>query len=427
MTIRAKFTAALLLVAVIFGTAVVAAWQQTGQVGKEMHLLYAGPMRTVDVARTTQRDFMDLRRHYLSASVAPSAQWAVRYHQLRERLSQDLATLFDLAGGLEAQERLRHARAALEEWDVALAQGNFASHRAQVDRLADSFQSDIDILIEMAEHSAVGQIDAVGETLQDGRAIIQIGGAVAVTLGMLIMFALARDIVRPLGQAVHIAESIALGDFQDVPPHSRRDEFGHLLDALFVMQSEIRGKQRELSGRNAELEQIASRDRLTGLYNRRKIEESAAEHLALMKRYGGEFSLLLLDVDHFKAVNDIHGHAAGDAVLSHIAAILNRTVREADIAGRWGGEEFIILLPNTGLEGAAAVGEKVRCAIADHIFPVVGTKTISLGVGQLLERESFSSLVERADQALYRAKREGRNKVVMDGASNSESPDCALS
>lgn len=427
MTIRLKFAAALLLVAAMFAASVAISWRETGQVVREMRLLYAGPMRIVDLGRATERDFMDLRRHYLSASVVQPPQWAVRYHQLRELLSKDLDSLSELAAGLESQERLRHAKGTLADWDAALAQGNFNSHRVQVDRLADSFQGDVDILIEAAEQSAGGEIDAIGKTLEDGRAIIQMGGAVAIGLGMLIMLALARNIVQPLEQAVLVAEAIALGDFQEFPPHSRRDELGHLLDALFVMQGEIRGQQIELSKRNAELEQLASTDKLTGLRNRRKVEENAAEQLALLKRYGGELSLLLLDVDHFKAVNDIHGHATGDIVLSHIAAILTRTVREADIVGRWGGEEFVILLPNTGAAGAAAVSEKIRHAVAEHDFPVVGSKTISIGVSRSLKGESFSALVERADKALYRAKQDGRNRVCVDGAFDSETPDCALS
>ena len=427
MTIRAKFAAALMLVAAMFAASVAISWRETGQVGKEIKSLYAGPMRTVDLGRAAERDFMDLRRHYLSASVAQPPQWAVRYHQLREVLSRDLETLSALATGLESQERLRHARTMLGEWDAALAQGNFSSRRVQIDRLAESFQSDIDILIEGAEQSALGQIDAIGMTLGNGQTIIQVGGVAAIILGMLIMLALARNIVRPLEQSVRIAEAIALGESQDVPPHSRRDELGHLLDALFVMQGEIRSQQHELAKRNSDLERIASTDKLTGLNNRRKMEESAAEHLALLKRYSGDFSVLLLDVDHFKAVNDVHGHAAGDAVLSHIAAILSRTVREADIVGRWGGEEFIVLLPNTGLGGATAVGDKLRRAVAEYDFPVVGSKTISLGAGQSLKGETFSLLVERADKALYRAKQEGRNRVCADGAFDSETPDCALS
>jgi diguanylate cyclase (GGDEF)-like protein len=197
-------------------------------------------------------------------------------------------------------------------------------------------------------------------------------------------------------------------------PQDRSDEPGQLLRALMLMRREIQAQQHELARRNFELERIASSDKLTGLYNRRKLEEFGTEYLAGLKRYGGTLSAILIDIDHFKAVNDTHGHATGDLVLMHVGSILSEAVRDADMVGRWGGEEFLVLLPSTTLDGAEIVAEKIRQSIAVHEFPTVGSKSASFGVSQILEGETMTGLVARADLALYQAKQEGRNRVVVD-------------
>lgn len=414
LSIRVKFASALVLVSCVFAGAVTLAWRDVRLIEGQVGGLYTGPLQTVDLGRAVQRDFMDLRRHYLSAALVPSTKWAQRYTLLREQVRRDLDNLAGRLDGPEPKERLQHAGRVLADWDVALAHGDFTTYRAQIDRLADGFQTDIDQIIEQAERTARSRVDEVGARIQASRLTILFGGAGAVGLGIVVMLALAGTIVRPIEQAARIAGSIAAGHFQDEIPQQRSDEPGQLLRALFRMRREIQAQQHELARRNFELERIASTDKLTGLNNRRKLEEFATEHLASVRRYGGWLSAILLDIDHFKAVNDIHGHLAGDTVIMHIAAIIGESVREADVAGRWGGEEFLVLLPNTTLDGALVLAEKIRRAVAAHDFPAVGTKTVSLGVSQLLEGETMTGLVARADQALYRAKQSGRNRVEAD-------------
>ncbi|HET9769251.1 MAG TPA: GGDEF domain-containing protein, partial [Acidimicrobiia bacterium] len=127
----------------------------------------------------------------------------------------------------------------------------------------------------------------------------------------------------------------------------------------------------------------------------------------------------MLDIDHFKAVNDTAGHAAGDAVLREVAARVRSTVRREDIPGRWGGEEFLLLLPYLGAEGVRALGERLRRCIGDRPVELGGGEvipvTVSLGGAVALEGEGPEGLVRRADAALYDAKRAGRNRVEVDG------------
>lgn len=159
------------------------------------------------------------------------------------------------------------------------------------------------------------------------------------------------------------------------------------------------------------IEELSITDRLTGLSNRLKLDEVLNHEIIQTKRYQTPFSIILLDIDHFKHVNDTYGHQAGDTVLKEIAEILRSIGRQVDCIGRWGGEEFLLILPKTDRVGALRVGEKIRLAVESYPFSVVGNKTVSLGIAEFREDDSPQTLLERADTALYRAKNEGRNKI----------------
>ncbi len=163
---------------------------------------------------------------------------------------------------------------------------------------------------------------------------------------------------------------------------------------------------------------MATTDALTGLLNRRAFLESTIREVARAKRYNDKLSVVLLDVDHFKHINDKRGHAAGDMVLSAVGTLLNRALRTCDIVARWGGEEFVLVLPSTALEGAEQVAERVRemlesAKIKDgngDLIPV----TASFGVATYTSGETLEQVVDRADRAMYLAKSGGRNRVVCD-------------
>ena len=172
--------------------------------------------------------------------------------------------------------------------------------------------------------------------------------------------------------------------------------------------------ENQIAERTAELERISVTDQLTGLFNRRKLDEALIQEMERAERYGQAFSVVICDVDKFKSVNDLHGHQVGDMVLVSITKILRQGVRKTDIIGRWGGEEFIVICPNTDLNGAVAMAEHLRQLVEGNKFNVVGPKTCSFGVAQLTLDEPVKSLVFRADAALYRAKAGGRNRVEPD-------------
>jgi diguanylate cyclase (GGDEF)-like protein/PAS domain S-box-containing protein len=168
-----------------------------------------------------------------------------------------------------------------------------------------------------------------------------------------------------------------------------------------------------------ELEELATHDRLTGALNRGRIGELLDHEIERSARYGTALAVILLDIDHFKHLNDTFGHPAGDAVLRELAQRLEGQMRSSDRLGRWGGEEFLVLLPETDEAGACQVAERLRRAVAERTFDMAGPVTVSLGVAERLPREDNTQLVERVDRALYHAKALGRDRAA---TAETESP-----
>jgi len=154
-------------------------------------------------------------------------------------------------------------------------------------------------------------------------------------------------------------------------------------------------------------------DKLTGMWNRVKLDKLLVSQLKAYQRHAETYSLVLLDVDHFKQVNDTYGHNAGDAVLVDLANILKSNVRGNDVVGRWGGEEFMMLLSNSNAIKAQVVAEKMRVLVKQHQFPGVGNVTISLGICEVSRELSVLEMIDCADQALYKAKKKGRDQVCL--------------
>lgn len=166
-----------------------------------------------------------------------------------------------------------------------------------------------------------------------------------------------------------------------------------------------------LQEENREYKTMASTDDLTGLYNRRKFSDLYQSSFLAFKQRDSEMSLIILDIDYFKKVNDICGHSAGDRVLVKVANTLRKSFRNIDIVCRWGGEEFIVLLPTASLENAAIVAEKTRAYIQELEIDIVGHISASFGVAQVSEDDEMQAVINRADKALYLAKESGRNCV----------------
>jgi diguanylate cyclase (GGDEF)-like protein len=160
------------------------------------------------------------------------------------------------------------------------------------------------------------------------------------------------------------------------------------------------------------LRELSEIDYLTGIFNRRKLFELLESEIGKSHRYSRPLSLIMLDLDHFKLINDSHGHHVGDAVLKDMVQIVRRTLRKVDVFARYGGEEFIVVCAETSLDGALVLAEKIRSAMAAAGFPAAGQVTVSAGVAEYRDGDTEAGFIERADQALNAAKRQGRNQVA---------------
>jgi len=185
-----------------------------------------------------------------------------------------------------------------------------------------------------------------------------------------------------------------------------------------TLENLVKERTRELEQLNITLQRqldqigkIASYDKLTSVYNRYMFEEILQKEVKRARRYGRPLSLVMVDVDYFKEINDRYGHQVGDLVLREIATTLQENVRDADIVSRWGGEEFVLILPNTNLEQAVSIAEKLRVIIEERRFEKGSRLTCSFGVTAFHMDDTISTIFARIDKALYRAKEFERNNV----------------
>ncbi|MBV4488466.1 diguanylate cyclase [Pseudomonas sp. SWRI153] len=262
--------------------------------------------------------------------------------------------------------------------------------------------------------------------------LLLLGVFAAVVFG-LVAYYLALYLSRPIEQLARSAKQVQNNQpgarFQLQHPVLEIAQLGQSIDAM--TQSLLR-KERELQEANASLEatvaqrtaaltqanaellSLATHDGLTGVYNRRRFDEKIAEYSLLSRRTGRPFALLLIDADHFKRINDTHGHAVGDDVLQQLAQLIQRNVRTTDFVARYGGEEFAVLLPEVAHpDTPEVVAEKIRAAVAQAHFQGVGQVTVSIGLGLADPADNnHTALIKRSDQQLYQAKAAGRNQVA---------------
>lgn len=204
---------------------------------------------------------------------------------------------------------------------------------------------------------------------------------------------------RKDGQPYHVEWNIS-------PVRNQSGEIRHFISVQHDVTELVRSQ--------SELVRKANIDELTGLASRGRGEELLENQSKLARRHDQPWSVIMLDIDHFKAFNDQYGHAVGDEVLSAVGQLMRQTLRETDHPIRWGGEEFLLLLPYNDDESAMKVAERIHAALGHYRHPEAGGITVSMGLATYRDGEEIDTLVERADKALYRAKRQGRNRTESD-------------
>ena len=272
--------------------------------------------------------------------------------------------------------------------------------------MMEAFDARIDLASAILEAVHADVRHRVGVAVSQARAVerrntLLIAGVLLAALALAVAFGglLGRSLTVPLLALKEGIVRFGQGDHSYRVALDRKDELGQLADIMNAMAERL------------------ERDSLTGVYSRREFDRILKAEVARSLRYGRAFSLLVMDIDHFKSVNDTHGHQSGDEVLRAVATIASQALRGSDLIARVGGEEFAILLPETAGDGAFAVAERVRAEIAVRSIKVSPDKaltlTVSIGVAACPEdADAEAELFALADQALYRAKKGGRNRVM---------------
>ena len=268
------------------------------------------------------------------------------------------------------------------------------------------------VVTELPQAEGYGQVNRLRNlTILVLAGLFVFVGLLAYLLGLLL--------VRPLDRLSAGATQVANGNLDIELPLHTGGELGTLTEAFNDMVAQLRKSRQEvvainemLREKNAQLEHLSLTDPLTGLYNRRHLMTTLEAELRRAARNSQRFSILILDVDHFKSYNDAFGHQSGDEALIKVAAVLKGSLREVDCAARYGGEEFVALLPDTGIEQAAEVAERVRGLVRREPF-TGGLVTLSVGVAEYpTHGTTLETLIADADAALYLAKRHGRDRVI---------------
>jgi len=274
-----------------------------------------------------------------------------------------------------------------------------------------------DVLIQDAVHHAEQRSRQAEGTMLLASALLSL-----MALGLAgTMWLLHHRVFRPLSDAARAIHQMAAGSHEVAMPQvPSGDEIGAVVGALQKLQGSQRQAARLGLERDAliqKLRSLSSTDPLTGLLNRRAFFEAAERELSNAERHGFEVAVLLLDLDHFKAINDTHGHAVGDKALVAVANALQGAVRQGDVLGRYGGEEFVLMLPHCGRHPGQGFAERLRHSVADlNLLNETGgafSITVSLGVASSGDVGlNLATLLNQADAAMYRAKHLGRNRVI---------------
>ena len=253
------------------------------------------------------------------------------------------------------------------------------------------------------------QIRETNEKLHGLTIIGIVVGVILFTVIVSVTLILTISTRRSLCEVINPLKEIATGnpDFTKRLTQRSHDEMGDLVLWFNLLLDKLEKDHKKI-------ELLSITDKLTQIYNRSKIDDLLLSELQTVERYGGELSILLIDVDYFKEVNDQHGHLVGDVILQDLAKVFKDNIRKTDHVGRWGGEEFIIVSPRNTLEQATIQAKKIRKIIADYDFPTVGHITASFGIASYQPGDDSVSLWRRVDTCLYRAKEHGRNQVVND-------------
>lgn len=355
-----------------------------------------------------ERDQFDLMLNEISTTIKELQKYEgdQEWERLADLVKQDIHKLSEmLIGVMYIEHPIGNARATQQMQEANLFFENLIGE-------AEKFH-------ELSKKHLIG-MSRMAESKSTWVQMVFYGTGVAATLFVTLLPPyLSRSIIQPLLRLHQGTQIVSQGILDHRLAIKTNDEIGDLAKEFNNMVQSISDMKKELDEKIKESSHLAITDPLTGLYNRRFCIERVQEEIRRADRYDRPLSLIMVDIDFFKCYNDTYGHLKGDELLKIFSKVLKRQVREGDFVCRTGGEEFIIILPETEKTIALQIAERLRIAIEQHPFPHKETQpgsnlTVSLGVSSYVkEQMDLEKLLKAADDALYLAKKEGKNKVIL--------------
>ncbi len=402
LPLRTRILTAIAIVLVpLFVTAAASVYMLQYSAGMLHHVVEL-PARKLEAAAGVQREVLKMLALVKDLPPRRNRDWR---EQLEAAVQHAGAGFEDILAdpALPAPERALLSLAR-REWEHGLALGAGAEQQQRfrnsayvLDAMHDVYRDEMDGGRARAERDRHRFLSALA-------LVVGIGAAGGVAGGLV----LTRSVLRSLRELEQGLEHVAHNDLSYRLAARRRDEFGRLAQ-------EFNTAAEHLLAEHNRLEELSVRDGLTGLYNRREFDRRLHDEALRAQRYGRPYAVLMLDIDHFKLVNDHYGHTTGDEVLAAVADLLRLNVRPVDSVCRYGGEELAVILPETGEDGAAMVAERIRRTVAGAAIATPAGQTVritvSIGVADSTQAGDSTDVVRVADMALYAAKREGRNRV----------------
>ena len=372
----------------------------------------------IDLLNENTRLFVKLRDTFKDAVLAQESLWIANNLELKEKIEKNFHTLTSYPIIIDQQQlQLTSedfhqyylsantlARSLLDEPDFLLSDSQLIQ---QVERSLNLSLKDFNTLKTVAQQNFTTTIDMTSQSMKQ---LIFWGGIVLV-LSMLLLLSvtilLSMSTRKSFTTIVKRTRSLALGDtdFSERLSRANKDELGILIYWFNKLSDKLEADY-------IKLKTLSITDRLTQLNNRTRTDQFLPEAIVNAKTSREPLALVIIDIDHFKAVNDNHGHLIGDEVLQLFAKELKNSAKSGDYVSRWGGEEFVLVWQNIPFEKAFEKANDIRLAIELLTFPTVGKVTASFGLAIATDKDTIQTLISRADSNLYRAKEKGRNCVV---------------
>lgn len=419
MTILQKMLAVPLLSLVLYSAFILYSYNENQKSGEQIAEIRNDYMPLLEVANENIRLFDETRSVFKDAVLASESGWL--------RNAQDIQRT--IIANIDGYSAFPHI---IEKQQVETLKHSFNLYYINAQQLAENVIQNqqtmfhADELIQNVENyhnDSVAQFSDLKKSIQkrfrqsvddtsDGMKRLQfVGSSMSIALLVFLFtvtFIVSISVHRSVSQVIERMKLLAEGgaDFSQRLERQQKDELGYLIFWFNKLADKLEQSY-------SDLETISITDKLTQLNNRNRADVFFTEAIIKAKASRQSLAVIILDIDHFKVVNDKFGHPVGDAVLQEFAQILKESAREHDFVGRWGGEEFILIIQNVELDNLIQFAELVRVNIESHVFETVGKVTASIGVATFSKLDDQDSLVKRADEGLYKAKSQGRNCVVM--------------